>query len=106
MRAWRVRSIGPGTYSNPNRNYDQIGDMKFVFNLEYRFPIISLVNGAVFLDAGNIWAVDKNDNRAGALFNLYRFYNEIAIGTGLGARLDLSFLLLDLILEFLFTTQV
>ncbi|MDI9536011.1 MAG: BamA/TamA family outer membrane protein [Bacteroidota bacterium] len=91
LRAWRVRSIGPGTYSNPNRNYDQIGDMKFVFNLEYRFPIISLVNGAVFLDAGNIWAVDKNDNRAGALFNLYRFYNEIAIGTGLGARLDLSF---------------
>ncbi|MDY0315299.1 MAG: BamA/TamA family outer membrane protein [Bacteroidales bacterium] len=94
LRAWRVRSIGPGTYSNPNRNYDQIGDMKLVLNLEYRFPLFSILNGAVFLDAGNIWAVDKNDNRAGALFDLSRFYNEIAIGTGLGARIDLSFFIL------------
>lgn len=94
LRAWKVRSIGPGSYSNPNRNYDQIGDMKIVFNLEYRFPLISFLNGAVFLDAGNIWAIDPKDNRAGALFNIYRFYDEIAIGTGLGARIDLSFFIL------------
>lgn len=94
MRAWHVRSIGPGSYSNPNRNFDQIGDMKLMFNLEYRFPLISFINGAIFLDAGNIWAIDKNDNRAGALFGFYRFYKEIAVGTGFGTRIDLSFFII------------
>jgi outer membrane protein assembly factor BamA len=94
LRAWHVRSVGPGSYSNPTRGYDQIGDMKLLFNLEYRFPLISFINGAVFLDAGNIWAIDKNDNRAGALFNMYRFYNEFAIGTGFGTRIDLSFFII------------
>jgi outer membrane protein assembly factor BamA len=68
--------------------------MKLMFNLEYRFKLVSFINGAVFLDAGNIWAVDKNDNRAGALFNLSRFYKEIAIGTGFGTRIDLSFFII------------
>ncbi len=94
LRAWHVRSVGPGSYSNPTRGYDQIGDMKLLLNLEYRFPLISFINGAVFLDAGNIWAIDKNDNRAGALFNMYRFYNEFAIGTGFGTRIDLSFFII------------
>ncbi|MDD3740108.1 MAG: BamA/TamA family outer membrane protein [Bacteroidales bacterium] len=94
IRAWKVRSIGPGSYNNPNISYDQIADMKVMFNLEYRFKLVSFVNGAVFLDAGNIWAIDKNDNRAGALFDWYRFYREIAIGTGFGTRIDLSFFII------------
>jgi len=94
IRAWKVRSIGPGSYNNPNISYDQIADMKVMFNLEYRFKLISFINGAVFIDAGNIWAVDKNDNRAGALFDLYRFYREIALGTGFGTRIDLSFFII------------
>ncbi len=94
LRAWPVRSIGPGSYYNPSISYDQIADMKLMLNLEYRFKLISFINGAVFLDAGNIWALDKNDNRAGALFDFYRFYNEIALGTGFGTRIDLSFFIL------------
>ena len=94
LRAWPMRSIGPGSYYNPAISYDQIADMKMMFNLEYRFNLVSIINGAVFIDAGNIWAIDKNDNRAGALFDLYRFYNEIAVGTGFGTRIDLSFFII------------
>lgn len=94
LRAWPMRSIGPGSYYNPAISYDQIADMKMMFNLEYRFNLVSFINGAVFIDAGNIWAIDKNDNRAGALFDLYRFYNEIAVGTGFGTRIDLSFFII------------
>lgn len=94
IRAWRVRSIGPGSYKNPAISYDQIADMKLMLNLEYRFKLVSFINGAVFLDAGNIWAIDKKDNRAGALFDFYRFYKEIAVGTGFGTRIDLSFFII------------
>jgi outer membrane protein assembly factor BamA len=91
IRAWKVREVGPGSYFNPDRTFDQIADMKIMFNAEYRFPIFSYFKGALFLDAGNIWAVDKNDNRAEALFDLYRFYKEFALGTGIGTRIDLTF---------------
>ncbi len=94
LRAWRVRTVGPGSYSNPGTNYDQIADMKLLFNLEYRFKLVSFIEGALFVDAGNIWAIDKNDNRAGALFYWNQFYKEIAIGTGFGARFDFSFFII------------
>jgi outer membrane protein assembly factor BamA len=94
IRAWQVRTIGPGSYSNIYRNYDQIADMKLMFNMEYRFPIFSIIQGALFVDAGNIWAIDKNDNRGGALFRFTEFYKQIALGTGFGFRFDLKFLVL------------
>jgi len=94
IRAWQVRSIGPGSYSNTHRNYDQIADMKLMFNIEYRFTMVSFLQGALFLDAGNIWAIDKDDNRDGALFKFNEFYKQIAIGTGFGLRFDLKFLVL------------
>lgn len=94
IRAWQVRTIGPGSYSNEHKNCDQIADMKIMLNMEYRFPLISVIQGALFIDAGNIWAVDKNDNREGALFSFSRFYKEFALGTGFGLRLDFSFLVL------------
>lgn len=94
IRAWRVREIGPGAYSNNTSNYDQIADMKLMFNLEYRFKLLSFIEGALFVDAGNIWAIDKNDNRTGALFNWDTFYKEIALGTGFGTRFDFSFFII------------
>ncbi|MDD4149724.1 MAG: BamA/TamA family outer membrane protein [Bacteroidales bacterium] len=94
IRAWRVRTIGPGSYTNPGSNYDQIADMKMMFNFEYRFKIISFIEGALFLDAGNIWAIDKKDNRAGSLFRWDKFYKEIAVGTGFGVRFDFSFFII------------
>ena len=50
--------------------------------------------GAFFIDAGNIWAIRPEDEREGALFEWNRFYKEIAIGTGLGLRLDFNFFLI------------
>jgi outer membrane protein assembly factor BamA len=89
-----VREIGPGAYSNITSNYDQIADMKLMFNLEYRFKLLSFIEGALFLDAGNIWAIDKNDNREGSLFGWDTFYKEIALGTGFGTRFDFSFFII------------
>jgi len=94
IRAWRVRTIGPGSYSNPETNYDQIADMKIMFNLEYRFKLISFIEGAIFLDAGNIWAIDEKDDRPGAIFKWDSFYKEIALGTGFGTRFDFSFFII------------
>ena len=94
IRAWQVRTIGPGSYSNTHRNYDQIADMKLMFNIEYRFTFVSFLQGALFVDAGNIWAIDKADNRSGALFRFNEFYKQIAVGTGFGVRFDLKFLVL------------
>lgn len=94
IRAWQVRTIGPGSYSNTYQNYDQIADMKLMLNIEYRFTIASFLHGALFVDGGNIWAIDKNDNRAGALFRFNEFYKQIALGTGFGLRFDFQFLVL------------
>jgi outer membrane protein assembly factor BamA len=93
LRAWQVRSLGPGSYPYQS-GFDQIGDMKIVMNLEYRFKVISFLEGALFFDAGNIWAIDKNDDREGALFETDRFYKEIALGSGIGARFDFTFFVL------------
>lgn len=93
IRAWQVRTLGPGTYSG-GAFFNQIADMKLLFNLEYRFDLIAFVKGALFVDAGNIWAIDKSDDREGALFNPNTFYKEIALGTGVGLRFDFSFFIL------------
>ena len=93
IRAWQVRSLGPGSFheatdrSFPNRT----ADIKLEANLEYRFNLFWLMEGALFVDAGNIWAIDDNDKREGALFRLNSFYDDIAVGTGFGLRFDFSF---------------
>lgn len=93
IRAWQVRSLGPGSYNGGN-TYNNIADMKLTLNLEYRFHMFLMVEGAFFLDAGNIWAIDSDDNRVGAIFDPNSFYKEIALGTGLGFRLDFNFFVL------------
>jgi outer membrane protein assembly factor BamA len=93
IRAWQIRTLGPGTYSG-GALFNQIADMKLLFNLEYRFDLIAFIKGALFVDAGNIWALDKSDDREGALFNPNTFYKEIALGTGVGLRFDFSFFIL------------
>lgn len=95
IRAWQVRSLGPGSYQLPEdqkRLYpNQLGDIKLEFNLEYRFDLFWILKGALFLDAGNIWAISGSDDRPGALFEWNNFYHQVAVGTGLGIRADLSF---------------
>lgn len=61
--------------------------------MEYRFKLFWALEGALFLDAGNIWAISRKDDRVGADFDFNRFHKEIAIGSGFGTRVDLSFIL-------------
>ena len=93
IRAWPVRTLGPGSYkANPNEFPNQSGDIKLEANAEYRFAMIGPFEGALFADMGNIWSL--KDNRPGAEFNISRFYKEIAIGTGIGLRYDFSFVII------------
>lgn len=100
LRAFTIRSLGPGTYRpDPDNTYsymDQTGNFKLEANLEYRFNLLGNLNGALFLDAGNIWLLKPDAARPGGQFNLSRLGKEIALGTGLGLRYDLSFLIIRL----------
>lgn len=97
IRAWQVRSLGPGTYKAPVDAYpNQSSDIKLEANLEYRFRLINMLEGALFLDAGNIWAINDKDNREGAKFEPGRFYKQIAMGTGLGFRFDFTYFIFRL----------
>jgi hypothetical protein len=93
IRAWPVKSLGPGSYDDPAKTTypNQTGDVKLEANMEYRFKLFWKLEAALFLDAGNIWSLSGEDDRAGAGFDFGRFYKEIAIGTGVGARAVFSF---------------
>ena len=93
IRAWQTRNLGPGAYSG-SKNYDQIGDIKVEVNLESRFKIISVFEGAAFIDAGNIWLTKEDANRPGAKFNASSFLSEFAIGAGLGLRFNFNFFII------------
>jgi outer membrane protein assembly factor BamA len=97
VRAWSARSLGPGTYYEKAIEYaDQSADIKFEANLEYRFKVFETLEGAFFVDAGNIWAISAADERPGALFKVDQFYKQIALGTGVGVRLNLGFFIFRL----------
>ena len=98
MRAWRVRSLGPGSYKDTAtvNFFNSAGDIKLEGNLEYRFNIFGRLKGAVFVDAGNIWLRKMDPNKPGAEFQFSRFAEEIAIGTGVGFRFDFSYFILRL----------
>lgn len=97
IRAWQVRSLGPGSYKVPSDVYpNQSSDIKLEANLEYRFKLIWRMEGAFFADAGNIWAINYKDNREGAVFLFDRFYKQIAVGSGFGLRFDFTYFLFRL----------
>ena len=93
IRAFRSRSIGPGTYKDTLPSAflpDQSGDLKLELNTEYRVQLAGILHGAVFIDAGNIWLFNNADTLPGAKFTK-NFYKELAVGTGVGLRFDISF---------------
>ncbi|SMP31543.1 Outer membrane protein assembly factor BamA [Algoriphagus winogradskyi] len=94
VRAFRIRSIGPGTYRPENFDvnsfFDQSGDVRIEGNIEYRFPIVSLLKGALFMDAGNIWLMNENEALPGGKFTS-DWWNQLAVGTGFGLRVDIEF---------------
>jgi hypothetical protein len=97
-RAWRPRTLGPGSYfdSTGVQAYDKIGEIKIDMSVEYRFNLISFIDMAIFIDASNIWYMNREgyskDNPA--IFNANRFISELGIGTGFGVRLNFSFFLI------------
>jgi outer membrane protein assembly factor BamA len=93
IRAWQVRDLGPGSYKElTHATYsNQTADIKLEANIEYRFKLFWVLEGALFVDAGNIWAINRSDDRAGALFMWDKFYKDIAVGSGFGTRFDFSF---------------
>jgi len=93
MRAWRFRSLGPGSYLNSDTDFDRMGDFKIETNAEYRFPIYKFFKGALFADAGNIWLLKNNPSFPGGTFNINKFYDQIAVDLGLGFRFDFGFFL-------------
>ncbi len=96
VRAFTVRSIGPGSYHAPadkiNGYFDQTGTFKLEANVEYRFPILGPLHGAVFLDAGNVWLLKEDPQRPGGLLRGSTFFKDIATGTGVGLRFDIQML--------------
>jgi hypothetical protein len=98
VRAWRARTLGPGGYdpTNSETRFDKIGDVLLEGNFEYRFHIIKSFNGAFFVDAGNIWRLQKDETKPNGEFVVSNFVDQIAIGSGLGIRWDLSFFVLRL----------
>ena len=100
LRAFRSRSVGPGTYLSPNiadKGFvpDQSGDIKLELNSELRFKIINIVYGAVFVDAGNVWLFNESPIKPGGKFS-GKFLSELAVGTGAGIRFDINILVLRL----------
>ncbi|PLX19628.1 MAG: hypothetical protein C0599_10705 [Salinivirgaceae bacterium] len=91
IRAWRSRDLGPGTYRDTSIYPNQTAGLKIEFNLEYRFHIIWMIEGALFADGGNIWSIAADDNREGARFRFDQFYKQMALGSGMGLRFDFSF---------------
>lgn len=96
VRAFAVRSIGPGSYRVPsdqvNGYFDQTGTFKFEFNVEYRFPIVGPLHGAAFLDTGNVWLLRNDPLRPGGLLQGKTFFKDLAVGTGVGLRVDIGML--------------
>lgn len=92
IRAWQARTLGPGSYSSDDYP-NSVGDFKLGANLEYRFKLIWLLEGALFFDAGNVWNINQSEDREGTRLSM-DFYNQIAVGTGAGLRLNANFFLL------------
>jgi len=93
VRAFRIRSIGPGTYNELANNnvtfFDQTGNIRLEANVEYRFPIFGFFKGALFADAGNVWNSNENPSLPGGKFSS-NFLSELGMGAGFGMRVDVQ----------------
>ena len=95
IRSWQTYELGPGS-RNTGLEFN-VGSLKFLTSAEYRFDVVSNLKGALFIDAGNIWDITGSDFvDDNAKFNGFSSLKNIAVGSGFGARLDFSFLILRL----------
>ena len=98
VRGWSVRSLGPGGYKGSSDGQmdfiKQSGDIKLDLNVEYRTHLFWKLNGAAFIDAGNIWTIRSDSEQEDGVFKFNKFYKQIAVAYGLGIRFDLDYLIL------------
>ena len=97
IRAFQINSVGPGNYfqDTTQKGILQLGgDLKLEMNTEYRFNIYRYFKGALFVDAGNVWELKSNPANVGNPFTTSTFMNELAVGAGMGLRIDVSFFIL------------
>lgn len=90
LRAWQLRHLGPGSYNSGSAILERVGDLQLVANLEGRFPIVSILEGAVFADMGNVWLLNPSEQYPGGELQWGHVFEEIAIGVGFGLRLNVS----------------
>lgn len=103
VRGWSVRTLGPGSYDSRNSVTDfinQCGDIRIDLSLEYRMKLFWVFEGALFLDAGNIWTIRNYENQPGGVFKFNSFAKQLAAAYGVGLRMDFNYFLLRLDLGF------
>ncbi|MDR3251659.1 MAG: outer membrane protein assembly factor, partial [Tannerella sp.] len=100
IRAFTIRSIGPGRFAPDNNNpysyIDQNGDLKLEGNIEYRGRLVGDLEIAAFIDAGNVWLLRKDETRPGGVFEWRSLFKDIAWGAGIGFRYDMDMLVFRL----------
>jgi outer membrane protein assembly factor BamA len=97
VRGWSVRSLGPGRYARRDGNIDfinQTGDIKIDLNLEYRAHLFWKLNGALFVDAGNIWTLRNYKDQPEGQFKLHRLLSDLAVSYGVGLRFNFDYFVL------------
>lgn len=103
VRGWSVRTLGPGAYDARNSVTDfinQCGDISLILSAEYRAKLFWVLEGALFVDAGNIWTIHDYPNQPGGMFKFNQFYKQIAAAYGIGLRMDFTYFLLRFDLGF------
>lgn len=90
MRAWQLRRLGPGSHQAGGDMLERVGDMQLVLNLEGRFPVVSIVEGALFADIGNVWLFNPDENYVGGEIKWNSLPSELAVGVGTGIRVNVS----------------
>lgn len=90
MRAWQLRHLGPGSYNSSEDMLERVGDLQLVLNLEGRFPIAGIFEGAVFADMGNVWLLNASEQYQGGEIKWSSIPEEVAVGIGLGLRVNVS----------------
>ena len=99
VRGWSVRGLGPGKFRGRDGRIDfinQTGDIKLDMNLEYRSHLFWKIDGAAYIDAGNIWTIRDYDEQPGGQFRFDDFWRQIAVSYGLGLRLNFNYFILRL----------
>ncbi|MDE5607806.1 MAG: BamA/TamA family outer membrane protein [Muribaculaceae bacterium] len=99
VRGWSVRTLGPGAYDSRNSVTDfinQCGDISLFMSMEYRAKLFWRLEGALFVDAGNIWTIRDYETQPEGVFKWDKFYRQIALAYGAGIRVDFTYFLLRL----------